>query len=111
MLVVALVAVLGVGALGVGTVGQAVLARHRAGTAADLAALAAASAAWPATGSGACADDVRSAARRVAAANRGALVGCRTDADSVEVVVTVPVAGWAASVGPARASARAGPSP
>ncbi|WP_460435340.1 Rv3654c family TadE-like protein [Angustibacter speluncae] len=111
VLVVALVAVLGVGALGVTTVGQAVLARHRAGTAADLAALAAASAAWPSTASGRCADEVRAAARQVAAANRGALVGCRADGASVEVVVTVPVEGPAASVGPARATARAGPAP
>lgn len=111
VLVVALVAVLGVGALGVATVGQAVLARHRAGTAADLAALAAASTAWPAAGSGPCADDVLAAARQVATANRGALVGCRADGGDVEVVVTVPVPGWAASTGPARAAARAGPAP
>lgn len=111
VLVVALVAVLGVGAVGVTAVGQAVLARHRAGTAADLAALAAASAAWPSAAPGACAGQVRAAAAKVAAANRGELAACRVDGSTVELVVTVPVEGWVASVGPARATARAGPAP
>jgi secretion/DNA translocation related TadE-like protein len=112
VLVLALVAVLVAGATGVVAVGQAVAARHRAGTAADLAALAAASAAWPAAAPGGCAGTVRAAAQQVAAANGGALEVCRVGAaTSVEVVVAVPVPGWAASVGPARAGARAGPAP
>lgn len=112
VLVLALVAVLAVGAAGVLAVGQAVLARHRAGTVADLAALAAASSAWPGAAPGWCTGEVRAAGQAVAAANGGALEACAVGAaGSVRVVVTVPVEGWASSVGPARAGARAGPSP
>lgn len=112
VLVVVLVAVLGVGAVGVTAVGQAVLARHRAGSAADLTALAAASAAWPWAEPGRCGGEVRAAAERVAAANGAGLAACEVEGTStVRVVVTVPVEGWASSVGPARSAARAGPAP
>lgn len=76
-------------------------ARHRAGAAADLSALAAA-AVHPAPE--ACAT-----AARVAAANAGRIGECRVSADG-SVLVTVVVAvtpRWPG--GPARASARAGP--
>lgn len=84
-------------------VGSAVIARHRAQAAADLAALAAA--AQIASGSEfACAQ-----ATLVARAMGGAVTGCATD--GLEVVVHVETAvglgGW--RFGPAQAAARAGP--
>jgi secretion/DNA translocation related TadE-like protein len=81
--------------------GSAVVARHRAQAAADLAALAAAArlAAGPET---ACAQ-----AKAVARQMRVSTTGC--DVDDLDVVVTVDVrlavGGW----GSARAAARAGP--
>ncbi len=76
-------------------VGGAVVARHRAQAAADLAALAAA-AALPAGGDVACAR-----ADRVAAAMTSAVaVDCQVD--GLDVIITV-------TLGPARAVARAGP--
>jgi secretion/DNA translocation related TadE-like protein len=89
-----------------GGYGQAVLARHRAETSADLAALAAA-ALWDAGRAGAC-----PAALRVAGANGGRLLACRPDGDgTVRVTVAVPLGGPAAPWGPAVARARAGPAP
>lgn len=82
--------------------GAAVVARHRAQAAADLAALAAAArlAAGPATACG--------QAKAVAAGMRVHTTGCTVD--DLDVVVTtevrLPVGGW----GSARAAARAGPS-
>jgi secretion/DNA translocation related TadE-like protein len=79
--------------------GGAVTARHRAGAAADLAALAAAG--DPATG---CAS-----AARVAAANSARLVGCERLPDGSWLVTVVsPVAGRGGRIGPARGVARAG---
>ncbi len=87
---------LGVVLLGVmaATVASAVVARHRAQAAADLGALA--GAARAAQGEAvACAR-----AAELVRANRARLVGCRLD--GLDLVVT-------AAVGPARATARAGP--
>lgn len=82
--------------------GSAVAARHRAQNAADSAALAGALAAWAGTDT-ACAN-----ARRLAEANRVALVGCGTTGVDVQVTVAAPV-----RIGPAAAQAtargRAGP--
>ncbi len=83
--------------------GSAVVGRHRAQAAADLAALAAA-AALPAGARAAC-------ARATAVVHRmgGDHVDCAVDGLDVVVTVeaTVVFAGWTA--GPARAAARAGP--
>jgi secretion/DNA translocation related TadE-like protein len=97
------VALLAVGALlaALGALlGQAVAARHRAQAAADLAALAAASA-WPLPDCG--------RATRTAAVNGAGVDGCRVAADgSVTVVVAVPLPPPLGALGPARAVARAG---
>ena len=84
--------------------GSAVVARHRAESAADLAALAAAKAAL----SGA--DPCPRAAAVVAAAGAARLERCALAADlSVTVQVSVPASGWAGlDLPPARARARAG---
>jgi secretion/DNA translocation related TadE-like protein len=84
-------------------VGAAIVARHRAQTAADLAALAGALDAL---------DGVEVACARageIAASNGGHLTAC--DVDGLDVVVTVEArpTGLAAMGGTARASARAGP--
>ena len=84
-------------------VGAAIVARHRAQSAADLAALAGALAAF---------DGIEVACARageIAAGNGGHLTAC--DLDGLDVVVTVEArpAGLAAMAGYARASARAGP--
>jgi secretion/DNA translocation related TadE-like protein len=84
-------------------VGAAIVARHRAQTAADLAALAGALDAL---------DGVELACARageIAARNGGHLVAC--DVDGLDVVVTVEArpTGLAAVAGAAHASARAGP--
>jgi secretion/DNA translocation related TadE-like protein len=84
-------------------VGSAIVARHRAQTAADLAALA---------GALDSLDGVEVAcarAREIAASNGGHLIAC--DLDGLDVVVTVEArpSGLAAMGGTARASARAGP--
>jgi secretion/DNA translocation related TadE-like protein len=83
--------------------GSAVIARHRAATAADLAALAAA-VRVPDGAAAACAT-----AREIAARNGGSLTRCVLSGDDVEVEVTRPLmlgslGSWAAT-----ASARAGP--
>ena len=79
-------------------IGSAVLARHRAQAAADLAALAAAGA-LPSGPEAACARG-----RDVGAAMTIAVVGCQVE--GLDVVVNVEAA---AMVGVARAAARAGP--
>lgn len=84
---------------------QAGAAAARAGAAADLAALAAADVLL-----GRAPGDPCAAARRVAQADGAAVTGCRPDAGGTVVVdVVVVPAGAAAAVGPARATARAGP--
>ncbi len=83
--------------------GSAVLARHRASTAADLAALAAAL--QVAEGAAvACAT-----AGEIAARNGGSLTRCAVSGDDVEVEVTRPVALGGLGSWTARARARAGP--
>ncbi len=84
-------------------IGSAVVARHRAQAAADLAALAAATL-MPAGPGAAC-----ERASAVARAMRTTVTAC--DAESLDVVVTVdaPVALPVWGAGPARAVARAGP--
>lgn len=88
-------------------VGSVVAARHRAESAADLAALAAADRLLL-DRDGGC-----DRAAGIAAAQGAGLVSCAVDrsADAVEVVAEVAVRGLPArlSVGPARARARAGP--
>lgn len=83
--------------------GSAVVARHRAQAAADLAALAAA--AWLPSGTGAACQRAATVVRRMAAE----CADCRVDGLDVVVTVEIPVvfANW--HVGPARAAARAGP--
>ncbi|MFJ8432054.1 Rv3654c family TadE-like protein [Kitasatospora sp. NPDC094019] len=87
--------------------GVVLAARHRAESAADLAALAAADRLLV-DADGGC-----GRARAVAAAQAAAVVSCAADlaADAVEVVAEVPVTGLPLRlpVGPARARARAGP--
>ena len=85
----------------------AVVARHRAQTAADLAALAAADALLGRRPGPACDD-----AAHAAAVNGGALMLCDVS-DGVSAVVRVSVMPAAAArvMGPASASARAGPDP
>ncbi|MFC5665052.1 Rv3654c family TadE-like protein [Kitasatospora misakiensis] len=89
------------------SMGVVVGARHRAESAADLAALAAADRLLV-DADGGC-----GRAGAVAAAQAATVVSCTADlrADAVEVVAEVPVAGLPLrlSVGPARARARAGP--
>ncbi len=80
-------------------VGAAVVARHRAQAAADLAALAAA-ARVPAGAAAACAQ-----AGAVARAMRAGVAGCALDGLDVVVTLEAGVGRW----GNARAAARAGP--
>lgn len=97
-------------ALGAQLYGGAVVARHRAQAAADLAALAGARLSADGAdggGAGACA-----AATRLAQLNAAALVTCTVDESAVTVAVqTAPgrLAGLTGLLGPARAVARAGP--
>ena len=103
LVAVAMMAVLMAITLGGTVFGSAVVARHRAQSAADLAALAAAGR----IGSGsqsACA-----LATAVAAANGSAVTGCTADELDVIVTVEVPVALGRLGTGTARAVARAGP--
>lgn len=83
--------------------GAAVTARHRAQTAADLAALGAAGAvvSGPEVACG--------QASQIATRMRSVLGDCRIDRLDVVLEVTVPVRLGRWGVGPARASARAGP--
>jgi secretion/DNA translocation related TadE-like protein len=86
------------------TAGAGVVARHRAQSAADLAALAAAVHAADGTGP-ACRQ-----AQRIASANAARLVSCRIEGSDVIVTTEVRPAGPAALAGVARGRARAGPS-
>ncbi len=82
--------------------GAAVVARHRAQAAADLAALAAASR-LPSGAEMAC-------ARATAVARRMGVDAVRCEVDDLDVVVTVEVAvAWTGLASTARAAARAGP--
>lgn len=94
-MVAVLLCVTGAGAY----VGSAVVARHRAQAAADLAALAAA-ARMPSGVSAACAG-------ATAVAREMRVDGVQCEPDDLDIVVTVQVA--VAIAGPARATARAGP--
>jgi secretion/DNA translocation related TadE-like protein len=85
------------------TVGSAVAARHRAQAAADLSALAGAQHALYGTAP-ACAE-VTLVARRMGAA----VISCMVEDLDVVVGVSVPVILGRFGMGPARASARAGP--
>jgi secretion/DNA translocation related TadE-like protein len=89
-------------ALGI-VVGGVVTARHRAGAAADFAAIAAAQHAGEGSRA-AC-----RAAALIASANGAAVELCRLSGWTAEVRVSVPVAGPFERLGPARATARAGP--
>lgn len=81
--------------------GAAVIARHRAQAVADLAALAGA-ARVPAGPATSC-----SQARALAGRMRVSEITCTVEGLDVVIAVAVPVPGW--RLGPARASARAGP--
>lgn len=83
--------------------GAAVIARHRAQAAADLAALGAAGAV-PSGREAACAE-----ATQIATRMRSAVAGCRIDGLDVVLEVAVPVRLGRWGAGPAKASARAGP--
>jgi secretion/DNA translocation related TadE-like protein len=85
VLVLAAVGVVLVALAAAGILAQAVAARHRAATAADLSALAAAERLLSGHGSG----DACTAARAAAAANGGMLAGCRVSGQEVEVTVRV----------------------
>lgn len=107
MLVLALVAVVVATVLAVSAVGAAVVLRHRAEAAADLAALAGADVATGRVPGSPC---VR--AGRVAAVNGARLTGCWVQAEEVVVDVAVrpgSAGPFAGLTGAARASARAGP--
>jgi len=84
------------------TVGVLQVLRHRAESAADLAALAAARHAWEGP-SAAC-----SAARTTAAAQGAALDGCVLDGLDAVVRVSLPLPGRLRPFGPLRSQARAG---
>lgn len=103
LVAVAMMAILLAITLGGSLVGSAVIARHRAQAAADLAALAGAGrvAAGPQL---ACAWS-----SSVAAANHATLVACTVDELDVVVTAEVAVALGRLGVGAARAAARAGP--
>lgn len=95
-----MVATLATVAIGGLMIGAVVAARHRAQSAADLAALAAA-ARVPAGVAAAC-----SQARSVGGAMHAVVLACEVDGLDVVVAVGVPVGG---RIGEARATARAGP--
>jgi secretion/DNA translocation related TadE-like protein len=103
--VAAVIALLGLAVTLATSYGAAVTARHRAGTAADLAALAAA-VHVPDGEATAC----RTAAR-VARRNGADLRGCRVVGDDVEVAVSRPVRLGRLGVHSAVVRARAGPVP
>ena len=103
ILLVALSGLLSVFAALALSVGAVAVARHRAASAADLAALAAA-ARWAGGQSAACAS-----AGDVARAGGAVLARCRVDGDVAQVLAEAPLPGGLARLGVARAAARAGP--
>jgi secretion/DNA translocation related TadE-like protein len=100
---VALIAVVGVFSVFGLALGQAMTARHRAGAAADLAALAAADRALE--GPRAACDR----ARVVAAAHGARLLDCALDGEVSDVRVEIEVPAALVTLAPARVRARAGP--
>jgi secretion/DNA translocation related TadE-like protein len=88
---------------GAARLGGALVARARAETAADAAALAAAD--RLALGGSAAAS--RTAAAQTAASNDARLVSCRCAGTSAAVVVELDLPGWGGLLGPARGRARA----
>lgn len=103
LLASAMIAMLVVFAAGGAYLGAAVMARHRAQAAADLAALGAA---------GAVVSGPDAACRRaaqIAGRMRSVIAGCRVEELDVVLEVAVPVRLGRWGVGPARAAARAGP--
>jgi secretion/DNA translocation related TadE-like protein len=103
VLVLAVVVLLVTITVAVSVLAGVLAARHRAGRAADLAALSGAASLWTSA-----ATVCRSAAA-VAAANGARLVGCTVAGDAVLVRVAVTPDGWGRRVGPVQRSARAGP--
>lgn len=103
MVAAAMIAVLVAFTTGAAYLGAAVVARHRAQSVADLAALAAASR-IPDGADAACGQ-----ATAVATAMRATVTGCRVDALDVVLAVSVSVHLGRFGVGPAHAVARAGP--
>jgi secretion/DNA translocation related TadE-like protein len=103
VLAVGMIATVMVVTLAMAQLGTAVVARHRAQAAADLAALAAAGG-LAGGQAGACA-----AADVVLTAMRARSAGCSVEGLDVVVTVTVPVRLGRWGIGQAQASARAGP--
>jgi secretion/DNA translocation related TadE-like protein len=87
-------------------IGSVAVSRHRAASAADLGALAAADVLVGRSSGSPCA-----AAATVVAAAGAALAACRTAGSTAEVVATVRPVGLPGRLGPVRVRARAGPSP
>ncbi|MDP9219170.1 MAG: flp pilus-assembly TadE/G-like family protein [Actinomycetota bacterium] len=107
VLAVGLVAMLGSLVLACAALGAAVVSRHRAASAADLAALAGSDRAL-----GRATGEPCQAAASVARANATQLTSCRVDADgSVTVSVQVRLPPPWTTFGPAEARSRAGPAP
>lgn len=105
VVMLALGTVLMLATVGVGSAGQVVAARHRAESAADLSALAAASTALLGGSGAAC-----ERAAQVAAAHRAQLVECTVDPDlTTRVVVVEELPEPLAVLGPVLGRARAGP--
>lgn len=88
--------------------GSAVIARHRASSSADLAALAAADVLVGRASGSAC-DAARHVVRR-RAGDSLTLTSCHTNGRTVDVSVAARPGGWVSALGPARGRARAGPS-
>lgn len=105
VLVLGLVAVLAAVAGVLVTVGLLVVTRHRADSAADLAALAAAGRSLSGL------EEACRAAAETAEAAGARLVTCRLDGDDAVVSVAVLPPGRLAELGPATGQARAGPTP
>ena len=103
VLVLPLLAVLSLVGTTTVSVGLALVTRHRADAAADLAALAAASRVLDGQAA-AC-----GSAREVAVDNRARLTSCTFEGDTAVVIVEVDAPGRLAALGPARTRARAGP--
>jgi secretion/DNA translocation related TadE-like protein len=102
----ALCAVVTVGALSAAMLAAAAATRHRAETAADLAALAAADVVLGRRDGDPCA-----LAAEVASRNDARVTACRPTSSGALVTVTVRPAGLLASLGSAEASAHAGAAP
>ena len=103
VLMLAMSALLVLVALLLAGLGGAAVTRHRAASAADLAALAGADVALQGP------DAVCATAARAARHAAAELAACRLDGDVVEVVVTLRPGGVLGRLGEARAVARAGP--